>query len=56
MYKKRLLLRCIQYFQSDLINNIDHMRISATDPSSVILSQTTKKLKSNIHKYDAKKT
>ena len=24
----------------DLINNIDHMRISGTEPSSVILGQT----------------
>ena len=27
-YKKRLLLRCIHHFKSDLINNMDHMRIS----------------------------
>ena len=39
-YKKRLLLRCIQHFISDLIYNMDHMRISGTEPSSVILSQT----------------
>ena len=42
-YKKRLLPRCIHYFKSeksDLINNVDHMRISGTKPSSVILSQT----------------
>ena len=39
-YKKRLLLRCVQHFKSDLINNVDHMRISGTEPSSVILSQT----------------
>ena len=39
-YKKRLLLRCIHHFRSDLINNMDHMRISGTEPSSVILSQT----------------
>ena len=37
-YKKRLLLRCIYYFESDLINKMDHMRISSTEPS-VILSQ-----------------
>ena len=36
----KLLLRCIHHFKSDLINNIDHMRISGTEPSSVILSQT----------------
>ena len=42
LYKilKRLLLRCIHHFKSDLINNMDHMRISGTEPSSVILSQT----------------
>ena len=37
-YKKRLLLRCIHHFKADLINNMDHMRISGTEPSSVILS------------------
>ena len=37
--KKRLLLRCIHHFKSDWINNMDHMRISGTEPSSVILSQ-----------------
>ena len=26
--------------KSDLINKVDHMRISGTEPSSVILSQT----------------
>ena len=33
----------------DLINNMDHMRISGTEPSSVILSQTKqfKKLQSD---------
>ena len=34
-YKKRLLLRCIHHFKSDIINNMDHMRISGTEPSSV---------------------
>ena len=38
-YKKRLLLRCLHHFYSDLINNMDHMRISGTEPSSVILGQ-----------------
>ena len=38
-YKKRLLLRCIHHFKLDLINNMDHMRISGTEPSSVVLSQ-----------------
>ena len=38
--KKRLVLRCIHHFKSDLIDdNMDHMRISGTEPSSVILSQ-----------------
>ena len=37
--KKRLLLRCKHHFKSDLINDMDHMRISGTEPSSVILSQ-----------------
>ena len=39
-YKKRLLPSCIHHFKSDLINNMDHMRISGTEPSSVIRSQT----------------
>ena len=39
-YDKRLLLRCIHHFKSDLINCMDVMRISGTEPSSVILSQT----------------
>ena len=30
----------IHHFKSDLSNNMDHMRISGTEPSSVILSQT----------------
>ena len=38
--KKRLLIRCIHHFKSDLINNMDHMRISGTEPSSVILNLT----------------
>ena len=37
--KKRLLLRCIQHFKSDLFIDMDHMCISGTEPSSVILSQ-----------------
>ena len=51
-YKKRLLLRCKHHFKSDLINNMDHMRISGTEPSSVILGQTVKfkKLKSDDQK------
>ena len=39
-FKKSVLLRCIHHFESDFINNMDHMRISGTEPSSVILSQT----------------
>ena len=39
-YEQRLLLRYIHHFKSDLINDMDHMRISGTEPSSVILSQT----------------
>ena len=38
--KKRLLLRCIHHFQSDFINNMNHMLILGTEPSSVFLSQT----------------
>ena len=34
-YKKRLLLRCIHHFKSDLINNMDHMRKSGSKPSSI---------------------
>ena len=39
LINKRLLLRCLHHFKSDLINDMDHMRISGTEPSSVILSQ-----------------
>ena len=31
---------CIHHFKSDLIYNMDHKRISGTEPSSVILIQT----------------
>ena len=37
--KKKLLLRCIYHFKSDLIIDMDHGCISGTEPSSVILSQ-----------------
>ena len=49
---KRLHLRCIHHFISDLISNKDHMRISGTEPSSVILSQTKyfRKLKNDAPK------
>ena len=45
--EKRLLLRCIHHFKSDLMNDMDHMRNSGTEPSSLILSQrkSFKKLK-----------
>ena len=29
----------MHYFKSDVINNMDHMRIPGTEPSSVIISQ-----------------
>ena len=38
-YKKRLYQDVYIIFKSDLINNMDHMRISGTEPSSVVLSQ-----------------
>ena len=31
------------FLKSDSINNMDHMRISGIEPSSVILSQTTQR-------------
>ena len=34
LYKKRLLQRCIPYFKSDWINNMDHMRISGIESSA----------------------
>ena len=33
---ERLLLRCIHHFESDLINNMDHMRISDTEQWTLI--------------------
>ena len=39
-YKKRLLLRCIPDFKSDLFYNMRHMLISGTELSSVILCRT----------------
>ena len=38
-YKKRPLLKCIQHFKLDSINNMDHMRISGPEPLPVILSK-----------------
>ena len=37
IYRKIILLRCLHHFKSDLINNMDHMCISGTEPSSVVL-------------------
>ena len=45
-YKKRLLLRCLHHFKSDLINKMDHMHISGTESSSVSLSAKQSSLKS----------
>ena len=47
--KKRLLLSCIHHFKSELISNMDHVRISGTEPLSVILNQrcSIKELKIN---------
>ena len=38
-YEKRLLLKLIHLFKSDLINNMDHMRISGTKPHQWSLSK-----------------
>ena len=35
---RSLFLYVYTIFKADLINNMDHMRISGTEPSSVILS------------------
>ena len=40
-YEKRLLPRCIHHFKPDLINNMDHMRISGYEPSSVKRYEST---------------
>ena len=32
----------MHHFKSDLINNMDHMRISGTEPSSVILAKQSR--------------
>ena len=45
-YKKRLLLRCKHHFKADLINKMDDMRISGTEPSSLTLSQKRDSFKS----------
>ena len=46
IFRMTLVLRCMHHFNSDLIYNMDHMRIMGTEPSSVILSQR-KQLKSD---------
>ena len=38
-YKKETSTQMYRHFKSDIINDMDHMRISGTEPSSVILSQ-----------------
>ena len=35
---EHIRIRCIHHFKSDSINNMDHMRISSTEPSPVIHS------------------
>ena len=42
----------MHHFKTDLIYNMDHMRISGTEPPSVILSQTKKfkRIKSDAQK------
>ena len=42
--KKRLLLRCIHHFKSDLINEMDHMRILGTDIISEVFCLNISKL------------
>ena len=37
---EQLTTRGTSYLKSDIINNMDHMRISGNAPSSVILGQT----------------
>ena len=49
LIKKRLQLRCIHHFKSDLINNMDHMRISGTESSSVILKYAFNYIHVNIN-------
>ena len=50
--KKRLLLRCIHHFKSDLIYNLDHMRISGTEPcSNVYFGRTTESMVCTINSF-----
>ena len=44
-YEKRLLLRCIHHFKSDLINNMDHMQISGTISSDPKPNKVVQELK-----------
>ena len=49
---QRFLLRYIRHFKSDLNSNMDHMRNSGNELSSLILSKTklSKKMKSDAEK------
>ena len=48
VYEKRLLHRCINHLKSDLINNMDHMCITGTDPHKWSLA---KQGSSNVEKW-----
>ena len=50
-YKKILLLRCIHHSKSDLINNMDHMRISGTKDLQQSI-KNDRKLKAIYNTYD----
>ena len=41
-YKKRLLLRCIHHFKSDVINNMDHLRILGTEPVILVIPKSAR--------------
>ena len=45
IYDKGFLLRCtrMHHFKSDLINNMDHIRITGNEPSSLIFGQNSLK-------------
>ena len=53
--KKRILLRYSHHFASCLINNMDHMRISDTKPSSEIHSLQMQFKKLRRYALNAKK-
>ena len=40
-YNKRLRLRCINHFKSDLINNTDHMRMEWNEHRRIIFDDET---------------